>query len=75
MRVAQLKLPSSLGEKSHSIPVFDLECVDIASALRIFLDTVNVTMGFNIQESSSKIAVFYKVVPGTAIECWRRFLT
>lgn len=64
------KAPASSEGKSHSIPMFDLECVDIASTLRLFWDIVNVTMGFNVQESSSsKLAVVYKIIPGTAIEC------
>lgn len=44
--------PEFSGGKSHSIPMFELEYLSIASAVRIFWDIVNVTIGFNIQESS-----------------------
>lgn len=33
--------------------MFELECVDIASVLRLFWGIVNVMIGFNVQESSS----------------------
>ena len=59
-----------LWEKSHSIPMFELECDEFASALRIFWDIVNVTIGFNVQESSSShLGMFYEIVPRTAFEC------
>lgn len=49
--------------------MFELECVEFASALRIFWDIVNVTIGFNVQESSSPhLGMFYEVVPRTALE-------
>lgn len=68
MGVVQLKLLSSLG-KSHSILVFELKCFVIASTVKIFWDIVNVTIGFNIQESSSSnLGMFYRIVPRTAIE-------
>lgn len=52
--------------------MFELECVDIASAPRIFWDIVNVTIGFSAQESSSSnLGMFYKIVPGTAVGYWR----
>lgn len=50
--------------------MFELECVEFASALRIFWDIVNVTIGFNVQESSSShLGMFYEIVPRTAFEC------
>lgn len=50
--------------------MFELECVDIASALRIFWSLVNVTVGFRVQESSSSnLGMFYKIVPRTFEYC------
>lgn len=50
--------------------MFELECDEFASALRIFWDIVNVTIGFNVQESSSShLGMFYEIVPRTAFEC------
>lgn len=48
--VAQGQLPSTLGKPQYPTEV---ECLDTASARRVFWDIVNVTIGFNIQESSS----------------------
>lgn len=49
--------------------MFELEYVEFASALRIFWDIVNVTIGFNVQESSSShLGMFYEIVPRTAFE-------
>lgn len=64
-----IKAPKFSGKKSHSIPMFELECVEFASVLRIFWDIVNVTIGFNVQESSSShFGMFYEIVPRTAFE-------
>lgn len=52
--------------------MFELECVDVTSAPRIFWDIVNVTVGFSVQESSSSnLGMFYKIVPRTAFGYWR----
>jgi hypothetical protein len=44
----EIKALSSLGKKGHSIPVFELECLEIMSAVRIFWGVINGTVGFNI---------------------------
>lgn len=48
--VVQYELLSTLGKSQYHSEV---ECLDTASARRVFWDIVNVTIGFNIQESSS----------------------
>lgn len=54
--------------------MFELKCVAVASALRIFWGLVNVTIGFHVQESSSSnLRMFYKIVPRT-FECSRGLL-
>lgn len=51
--------------------MFELECAAVASALRVFWDVVNVTIGFHVQESSSSnLGMLFKIVPRTS-EYWR----
>lgn len=59
--VVQCELLSTLGKSQYPSEV---ECLDTASAARVFWDIVNVTIGFNIQESSS--SNFRNVLQNTA---------
>lgn len=66
-----MKAPEFSGGKVIGSLMFELECVGIAPVLSLFGGIVNVSIGFNIQESLSSSLGTCKIVPRTPIEYWR----